>query len=90
MTKDSELLEKFDHRLMNMRRSSPRHRQRLSDRLASHQKTASYFKRILRPDVGVRQNTEEDENHFFTKNQTKYFGTLSDRAERLKAKQYTL
>ena len=26
---------------------------------------------------------EEDENHFFKKNQTKYFGTLSDRAERL-------
>lgn len=84
MSKDSELLEKFEHRLMNMEDE------------ALHEDDPDFLVTLLRTrkqlltlrgyydqisELG--KILEEDENHFFKKNQTKYFGTLSDRAERL-------
>ena len=87
MTKDSELLEKFEHRLMNMEEEAANdtdndfqidllHTRKQLLTLRGYYDQMSEFGKIL----------EEDENHFFTKNQTKYFGTLSDRAERLKGR----
>ena len=87
MTKDSELLEKFEHRLMNMEEEAVHnidaefqidllHNRKQLLTLRGYYDQMSELGKIL----------EEDENHFFTESQTKYFGTISDRAERLVGK----
>lgn len=87
ISKDIEILGQYEKRLMELEEMvingkvskiqseiMPIHRELLILR--------SYYDEVM--DMG--KELEEDENHFFAKKQLKYFGTITDRADRLMGK----
>lgn len=84
IAKDSALLEKFESELMEMEEEALRQQ---SDLFLTHMMRVRKQLLILRgyyeQFVEVGCGLEENENELFSKKQLKYFGTISDRAERL-------
>lgn len=84
IAKDSALLEKFESELIEMEEEALRQQ---SDLFLTHMMRVRKQLLILRgyyeQFVEVGRGLEENENELFSKKQLKYFGTISDRAERL-------
>lgn len=84
IAKDTVLLEKFERELMDMEEEALRrqtelflmHMTRVRKQLLI---LRGYYEQLME----VGRELEENENELFAKKQLKYFGTISDRAERL-------
>ena len=84
MSRDQELLMQYEKTLMGMEEDAmqgkiERFQQELMPIRRKLLNLRSYYDEMM--DMG--RELEENENGFFAKKQLKYFGTLSDRADRL-------
>ena len=84
MNRDLEYLVQFEKKLMELEEAVHRdHTENFQSSIATIRRglliLRGYYDEIM--DVG--KALEENENHYFAKKHLKYFGTISDRAERL-------
>ena len=88
MNRDTEVLEKFERELFNLEDSLMHYglRNDFQNSLMPVRKRLLTLRGYYDQLSELGKSLEEDENHFFTKKQVKYFGTLTDRAERLMGK----
>lgn len=82
--RDLDVLNRYEHQIMELDEEV------LSDRFQNYKEQSANIRKQLLTlreyydefmDLG--KQLEEDENHFFSKKNLKYFGTVSDRADRL-------
>lgn len=87
MSRDVEILDRYEKRIMILEENV------ISEKECGFQSQIIPIRRellVLRgfydEIMDLAKELEEDENHFFSKKQLKYFGTIADRADRLMGK----
>ena len=88
MATDSELLERYEHRLMNLEEEALH--DTINDFYQSHlhpvRKQLLTLRGYYDQLTELGKILEDDETHFFTEDELKYFGNICDRADRLMGK----
>ena len=84
MSKDSSILERFEREIMEMEDEIANDRmQNYQNHMMSVRKQLLILRGYYDQMREMGKAFEENENRFFAKKHLKYFGTISDRAERL-------
>lgn len=85
MSRDTVLLENYEKKLMKMEDEASRgHSEDFRSRIQPIRKELLILRGYYDQIADMGKDLEENENRYFAKKQLKYFGTISDRAERLK------
>lgn len=85
MSRDTVLLENYERNLMEMEDETAKgHSEDFQSRIQPIRKELLTLRGYYDQIADMGRDLEENENRYFAKKQLKYFGTISDRAERLK------
>ncbi|MGN9055581.1 magnesium transporter CorA family protein [Bariatricus sp. HCP28S3_A7] len=84
MNRDLEYLVQFEKKLMELEEAVHRdHTENFQSSIATIRRELLILRGYYDEIMDVGKALEENENHYFAKKHLKYFGTISDRAERL-------
>lgn len=87
MSRDQEMLVSYERRLLNMEEEITRdHTTNFQSKLMPIRRELLNLRSYYDEMMDLSKELEENENGFFLKKQLKYFGTLTDRADRLMSK----
>ena len=87
MSRDQEMLVAYERKLLNMEEEITRdHTTNFQSKLMPIRRELLNLRSYYDEMMDLSRELEENENGFFLKKQLKYFGTLTDRADRLMSK----
>lgn len=85
ISRDTVLLENYERQLMEMEDQAAKgHEKDIRNQIQPIRKQLLTLRGYYEQIADMGRDLEENENRFFSKKQLKYFGTIADRAERLK------